>query len=145
MCSRLICIWTKPHRIYILISFRLQQAAREDLKQGFHLKRLLKHKALSVKAEAIPSGTDVYSEKEKLSEIMLEYGIEWNKKGTHEKHKSVSEFKHDKLIEEVEALTEQKEDLEHKISAYTNAEEYALTTAQNLNDNKDFEITELPP
>jgi hypothetical protein len=55
----------------------------------------------------------VNSEKEKLSEIMLEYGIEWDKKGTHEKHKSVSEFKRDKLIEGVEALTEQKEDLEH--------------------------------
>ncbi len=87
----------------------------------------------------------VYSEKEKLSEIMLEYGIEWDKKGTHEKHKSVSEFKRDKLIEEVEALTEQKEELEHKISAYTNAEQYAMVTAQKLNDNKDFEITEPPP
>ena len=87
----------------------------------------------------------VYSEKEKLSEIMLEYGIEWDKKGTHEKHKSVSEFKRDKLIEEVEALTEQKEELEHKISAYTKAEEYAMVTAQKLNDNKDFEITEPPP
>ncbi len=76
---------------------------------------------------------------------MLEYGIEWDKKGTHEKHKSVSEFKRDKLIEEVEALTEQKEELEHKISVYKNAEEYALTTAQKLNDNKDFEITEPPP
>lgn len=87
----------------------------------------------------------VYSEKEKLSEIMLEYGIEWDKKGTHEKHKSVSEFKRDKLVEEVEALTEQKEELEHKISAYTNAEEYAMVTAQKLNDNKGFEITEPPP
>lgn len=87
----------------------------------------------------------VYSEKEKLSEIMLEYGIEWDKKGTHEKHKSVSEFKRDKLIEEIEILTEQKENLEHKISAYTNAEEYAMVTAQKLNDNKDFEITEPPP
>lgn len=87
----------------------------------------------------------VYSEKEKLSEIMLEYGIEWDKKGTHEKHKSVSEFKRDKLIEEIEALMEQKEELEHKTSAYKNAEEYALTTAQKLNDNKDFEITEPTP
>lgn len=87
----------------------------------------------------------VYSEKEKLSEIMLEYGIEWDKKRTHEKHKSVSEFKRDKLIEEVEALTEQKTELEHKISAYTNAEEYAMVTVQKLNDNKEFEITEPTP
>lgn len=84
----------------------------------------------------------VYSENEKLSEIMLEYSIEWDKKGTHEKHKFISKFKRDKLIEEVESLTEQKEEFEHKMSAYKSVEEYALTTAQKLNDNKDFEITE---
>ena len=76
----------------------------------------------------------VYSEKEALAKIMLEYGIEWDQKGTHEKHKSVSEFKRDKLIEEVEILTEQKEELEHKISAYKNAEEYAMVTAQKFED-----------
>lgn len=76
----------------------------------------------------------VYSEKETLAKIMLEHGIEWEQKGTHEKHKSVSEFKRDKLIEEVEILTEQKEELEHKISAYKNAEEYAMVTAQKLED-----------
>lgn len=76
----------------------------------------------------------VYSEKEALAKIMLEHGLEWDQKGTHEKHKSVSEFKRDKLIEEVEILTEQKEELEHKISAYKNAEEYAMVTAQKLED-----------
>lgn len=82
----------------------------------------------------------VYSEKEALAKIMLEHGIEWEQKGTHEKHKSVSEFKRDKLIEEVEILTEQKEELEHKISAYKNAEEYAMVTAQKLED----EAVEIP-
>ena len=76
----------------------------------------------------------VYSEKEALAKLLLEYGIEWDQKGTHEKHKSVSEFKRDKLIEEVEILTEQKEELEHKISAYKNAEEYAMVTAQKFED-----------
>ena len=65
---------------------------------------------------------------------MIEHGIEWDQKGTHEKHKSVSEFKRDKLIEEVKILTEQKEELEHKISAYKNAEEYAMVTAQKFED-----------
>ena len=82
----------------------------------------------------------VYSEKEALAKIMLEHGIEWEQKGTHEKHKSVSELKRDKLIEEVEILTEQKEELEHKISAYKNAEEYAMVTAQKLED----EAVEIP-
>ena len=44
----------------------------------------------------------VASEKEVLSQIMLEHGIEWDQKNTHEKHKTVSEFKKEKLAEEVE-------------------------------------------
>ena len=74
------------------------------------------------------------SEKEALSNIMLEHGIEWDEKGTHEKHKSVSEFKRDKLIEEVERLEDKKQELESDISKYKNAEEYALVTAQKLED-----------
>lgn len=87
----------------------------------------------------------VYSEKEKLSEIMLEYGIEWDKKGTHEKHRPTDIYKRDMLAEEVEQLEVEKNLLEAKISTYKNSEEYALTTVQKLNDNKDFEIIELPP
>ena len=85
------------------------------------------------------------SEKEVLSKIMLEHGIEWDKKGTHEHHKSVSKFKRDKLIEEVENLQEQKADLERTISAYKGAEKYAEVTARKLKDNEDFEIKEPPP
>ena len=80
------------------------------------------------------------SEKEALSKIMLEHGIEWEKKGTHEKHKSVSKFKRDKLIEEVETLEEEKSALEDKISTYKNAEEYAMVTAQKAVGNENFEI-----
>ena len=85
------------------------------------------------------------SEKVALSKIMLEHGIEWEQKGTHEKHKSVSEFKKQKLIEEVEALEEKKADIEHKMSTYKNAEEYAMLTATKLKDNADLEITEPSP
>ena len=74
------------------------------------------------------------SEKEALSKIMFERGIEWDEKGTHEKHKTVSEFKRDKLIEEVERLEDKKQELESGISKYKNAEEYALVTAQKLED-----------
>ena len=34
----------------------------------------------------------VAAEKEQLAEIMLQHGIEWEKKGTHEKHLSVLDF-----------------------------------------------------
>ncbi len=42
-------------------------------------------------------------EKDHIGQLMLEHGIEWVKLGTHEKHKSVSKFKADKLREEIEA------------------------------------------
>lgn len=74
------------------------------------------------------------SEKDALASVMLEYGIEREDKGTHEKHKSVSEFKRDKLIEEVEMLEDKKQELESDISKYKNAEEYALVTARKLED-----------
>ena len=76
----------------------------------------------------------VNSEKEKLSEIMLAHNIEWEQKGTHEKHKSVSEFKRDKLVEEVETLEDKKQSCIDDISKYKKAEDFALATAKKLED-----------
>ena len=72
----------------------------------------------------------ISSEKEKLSEIMLEYGIEWDKKGTHEKHKSVDIFKKEVLEKEVKKLENKKEELKSDISKFKGAEEYALAIAK---------------
>ncbi len=85
------------------------------------------------------------SEKEALSKIMLSHGIEWEQKGTHEKHKTVSEFKRDMLAKEIDELTEKKDDLLHTMSAYTKAEEYAHLTVRKIKDNDDFDIPEPPP
>lgn len=85
------------------------------------------------------------SEKGVLSKIMLEHGIEWDQKNTHEKHKSVSEFKRDKLIEEVEALEDKKEELKEEMKTYKNAEEYAMVTVRKIKENEDFEIKDPPP
>ena len=74
----------------------------------------------------------INSEKEKLSEIMLEHGIEWDKKGTHEKHKSVDVFKKEQLEKEVEKLEDKKEELETDISKYKGAEEYAVSIAKKI-------------
>ena len=87
----------------------------------------------------------VDSEKEALSNIMLSHGIEWEQKGTHEKHKTVSEFKRDMLAKEIDELTEKKDDLLHTMSAYTKAEEYAHLTVQKIKNNDDFDIPEPPP
>ena len=46
----------------------------------------------------------VAAEKEQLSAIMLQYGIEWEKKGTHEKHLSVLDFEKKERAKEVAEL-----------------------------------------
>ena len=54
------------------------------------------------------SGTErnqwVAAEKERLAEIMLQHGIEWEKKGTHEKHLSVLDFEKKERQKEVAEL-----------------------------------------
>ena len=72
----------------------------------------------------------VESEKENLSEIMLEYGIEWDKLGTHNKHRTVDQYKKEILENEVSQLEAEKEYIEGRINSYKNAEDYALATAK---------------
>lgn len=78
----------------------------------------------------------INSEKEILSKIMLEHGIEWEQKGTHEKHKSVDIFKKEALEKSVEELEYKKEELEFDISKYKGAEEYALAIARKIEDDE---------
>lgn len=46
----------------------------------------------------------VQSEKEQLAAVMERYGIEWEQKGTHEKHLSVLDYKKQQRAEEIERL-----------------------------------------
>lgn len=46
----------------------------------------------------------VLSEKEQLATVMKRYGIEWEQKGTHEKHLSVLDYKKQERAEEIEQL-----------------------------------------
>lgn len=54
-------------------------------------------------------------EKERLAVVMLEHGIEWEKKGTHEKHLSVLNFEKKERVKEVaeleQSISEEKERL----------------------------------
>lgn len=59
-------------------------------------------------------------EKEVLAEVMERNGIEWEKKGTHEKHLNVYEFKKKERIKEVQELEQEKK--------YLTAENEGLTT-----------------
>lgn len=49
----------------------------------------------------------VAAEKEQLSAIMLRHGIEWEKKGTHEKHLSVLDFEKKEREKEVAELEQE--------------------------------------
>ena len=54
----------------------------------------------------------VSAEKQQLAAIMLEHGIEWEQKGTHEKHLSLLDFEKQEREKEVAALEAQKAELE---------------------------------
>lgn len=54
----------------------------------------------------------VAAEKQQLASIMLDHGIEWEQKGTHEKYLSLLDFEKQEHAKEVAALEVQKADLE---------------------------------
>ncbi len=55
-------------------------------------------------------------EKEQLAAVMLEYGIEWEKKGTHEKHLSVLDFEKKERTKEVAELEQSISDGKERLS-----------------------------
>ena len=66
-------------------------------------------------------------EKEQLAEVMLQHGIEWEKKGTHEKHLSVLDFEKNERVKEVAELEKEifvgKEELSEILNQQVNAEQ----------------------
>lgn len=74
----------------------------------------------------------VQHEKKQLAEIMLERGIEWEQKGTHEKHLSVLDFKKKERAKEVAELEAKKESLEEHNVAILEISEKWLGELENL-------------
>ena len=60
----------------------------------------------------------VASEKEHLAAVMERYGIEWEQKGTHEKHLSVLDFQKQERAKEVADLEERKAELLEENSVF---------------------------
>ncbi len=60
----------------------------------------------------------VSAEKEQLAAIMQEHGIEWEKKGTHEKHLSVLDFEKKERAKEVAELEAKKVKLQKENAAF---------------------------
>ncbi len=61
----------------------------------------------------------VESEKKALEEVMKRYSVQWEKKGTHEKHLSVYDYEKKMRKQEVEELTQQTEELNVKVEELT--------------------------
>ena len=57
-------------------------------------------------------------EKEQLAAVMLEHGIEWEKKGTHEKHLSVLDFEKKERAKEVAELEAKKAELKEENATF---------------------------
>lgn len=74
----------------------------------------------------------VATEKEQLASIMLEHGIEWEQKGTHEKHLSLLDFEKQERAKEVAALEEQKADLEEHNATMQEVNEKWLDHLKNI-------------
>ena len=76
----------------------------------------------------------VVAEKEQLAAIMQEHGIEWEKKGTHEKHLSVLDFEKKERAKEVTELEEKKAELQAENAAFEEINENLHEQLVNTDD-----------
>ena len=74
----------------------------------------------------------VTAEKQLLASIMLEHGIEWEQKGTHEKHLSLLDFEKQERAKEVAALEKQKAELEEHNANMQEVNEKWLDQLENI-------------
>ena len=74
----------------------------------------------------------VTAEKQQLALIMLEHGIEWEQKGTHEKHLSLLDFEKQERAKEVAALEKQKAELEEHNATMQEVNEKWLDQLENI-------------
>ena len=94
----------------------------------------------------------VESEKEALEEVMKRHSVQWEKKGTHEKHLSVYDYEKKMRKQEVEELTQQTEELNVKVEELT-AKYETLTKyevkidelTEDFYEQDEFKLPDPPP
>ncbi len=94
----------------------------------------------------------VLSEKEKLSAIMLEHGIEWEQRGTHREHLSDWNDKKEQRQKEVEALdhtlVDSKKELtkvKAEIKHHEDKQVFIAQNAQHYDDDPEYQLPEPKP
>lgn len=93
----------------------------------------------------------VQSEKEQLAAVMERYGIEWEHKGTHEKHLSVLEYKKQEREKEIERLDNQlaeKKDefvsVQNRIQNYDNGTKVIAELEQRIENDSEYQLPDPP-
>ena len=76
----------------------------------------------------------VASEKRQLAAVMERHGIEWEQKGTHEKHLSVLDFEKKERAREVADLEARKADLQEENAAFEEINENLHEQLQQIDD-----------
>lgn len=76
----------------------------------------------------------VASEKRQLAAVMERHGIEWEQKGTHEKHLSVLDFEKKERAKEVAALEARKADLQEENATFEEINENLHEQLQQIDD-----------
>ncbi|MDL2289522.1 plasmid recombination protein [Clostridia bacterium OttesenSCG-928-F22] len=91
----------------------------------------------------------VASEKKQLSDVMQRYGIEWEQKGTHEKHLSVYEYEKkmrakevEKLSEEITVRRDELETLSQRIENYESGKKAVSEIAKMLDTSPEYQLAE---
>ena len=94
----------------------------------------------------------VESEKAELAKVMERYGVEWEQKGTHEKHLSVYDYEKKMRAEEVKNLTAESEKLNLKVEELTEKAEALMQFESNISEiaedfyeADEFKLPEPPP
>lgn len=85
-------------------------------------------------------------EKEQLAAVMLEHGIEWEKKGTHEKHLSVLDFEKKERAKEVAELEQSISDGKERLSDIQIQHRKAVQETEQIRQNGEAirqEVSEL--
>lgn len=92
----------------------------------------------------------VQSEKEQLAAVMERYDIQWEQKGTHEKHLSVLDYKKQEREKEIAALDaelaekqDEFETVQHRIANYDNGTQSIERLEQRL-ETEEFQLPEPP-
>ena len=93
----------------------------------------------------------IQSEKEQLAAVMERYGIEWEHKGTHEKHLSVLEYKKQEREKEIEQLDNQlaeKKDefvsVQNRIQNYDNGTKVITELEQRIENDSEYQLPDPP-